>query len=106
MPRYIHETRNNSLEKALQAGIPLISDPTINATTLLPKFCKSIGVEASEILGPRKDSITSASRNVMYYLYRKMGYSFPDIGEFMNRDHSTVMNGVNRVKSYLDYRIK
>jgi chromosomal replication initiation ATPase DnaA len=38
------------------------------------------------------------ARNVVYFLGRKAGYSFPEIGRAFNRDHSGVMYGCNMLE--------
>lgn len=61
-------------------------------------------VEASVLLqGGRNPQVTEA-RQVMYWVARAEGYSYPAIGRFLSRDHTSVMIGVRRVNR--DPRLK
>jgi hypothetical protein len=57
------------------------------------------GVPRAQLFGVAQDRRTARVRHLLMYLLRELcaGASFPTIGFFMNRDHSTVIYGVRRV---------
>lgn len=59
---------------------------------------ENYGIEAADILGPsRKRLVIQARFECMYRMRTDLHMSFPSIGEKVNRDHSTVMHGVNTI---------
>lgn len=59
--------------------------------------CAHFGVTADQVLSGRRDRIFVDARHVAMWLMRDAGRSFPEIGNELGVDHSTVMNGVRRV---------
>ena len=55
------------------------------------------------MIGPKRSSQISSARQVAMYLINKItGLSYTAIGnEFGNRDHSTVVYAINKVKSII-----
>ncbi len=60
-------------------------------------------VTPDEMIGPKRSSQISSARQVAMYLINKItGLSYTAIGnEFGNRDHSTVVYAINKVKSII-----
>ena len=60
-------------------------------------------VTPAEMIGPRRSSQISSARQVAMYLINQItGLSYTAIGnEFGNRDHSTVVYAINKVKSII-----
>lgn len=54
-------------------------------------------VSADDITGPGRSHDIVDARHVAAWLLRESGWSFPQIGEAMGKDHTTVMHGVKRV---------
>lgn len=50
-----------------------------------------------DITGPRKDKRANEARFAAMHIARKHGNSLPKIGFHMNRDHTSVKNGVDRL---------
>ena len=66
-----------------------------NAREILSTVARSHGVKVADIKGPgRFRSQVFARQDAMWRLYSTGRYSFPEIGRFLNRDHSTVIHGV------------
>lgn len=64
---------------------------------------KEFGIPLAEILGPSHRRIFARPRQVAYLICRDDGQrSYPEIARaFGNRDHTTVMHGVQRAREFL-----
>lgn len=53
----------------------------------------------ARLFGPAQDRRSARARHLLMYLLRELcaGASFPTIGFFLNRDHTTVIYGVRRI---------
>lgn len=54
------------------------------------------GVEVQDIVGRSRARRLVAARQEAFYLMKEHGYSLSQIGRFCNRDHTTVMHGVEK----------
>lgn len=55
---------------------------------------EATGIPAKRILGPRRDGPTARARQIVMYEARRAGLSYPQIGEALGRDHTSVIHGV------------
>ena len=56
------------------------------------------GIGKADILSKsRSDQIVKARFVLMYYLRKKEKMSYPDIGFFFSKDHTTIQNAIRRV---------
>jgi hypothetical protein len=56
-------------------------------------------VSVEQIRGERRDRAIVDARHAVWFVAREvMGYSYPRIGDFYDRDHTTIMNGVARIR--------
>ena len=60
--------------------------------------CAHFGVSADDVLGGRRDRVFVDARHVAMWLMRDADRSYPEIGNELGVDHTTVMNGVKRVE--------
>lgn len=89
---------------------PVERDYLLNVTygepTLLSIFievCDKHGVSANEMRGERKHPIYTQARQEFYYRAKKeTTRSYPVIGRFINRDHSTVLKGIKVYEARLE----
>jgi chromosomal replication initiator protein len=62
-------------------------------------------VRPAELLGTGKKKHIARARLLAYYLARNLTqHSFPEIGRFFHRDHSTIQSGVEKIRDALDAR--
>ncbi len=62
------------------------------------------GVSRLEIHSPLRNRLLVNIRHALFYHYRNnKNMTTTAIGEMFNRDHSSVINGCNNVKSWLDH---
>lgn len=54
------------------------------------------GVSVDAMLGPKRYRERVKARRVAAIAFRILGYSYPEIGLMMDRDHSSIINLVNR----------
>ena len=71
--------------------------------SLIAKVCKTYGIKVDDLkIKTRKRHIVEA-RHVLCYLLRKCcDYTFQEIADIFNKDHSTVIYGVNMVSNYME----
>ena len=59
-------------------------------------------VDSNDLLGPRRNKEFVHPRQVAMYLLRhELNFSFPKIGRELNKDHTTVMHGVEKLEREL-----
>jgi chromosomal replication initiation ATPase DnaA len=56
--------------------------------------CEKSGTQVSEVFSTNRARHVVATRHLVMYLAHKAGLSYPEIGKAINRDHTTVMEGV------------
>lgn len=54
------------------------------------------GIASEAITGPGRSRNITRVRQAVYYVARSNGHSYPQIGARVNRDHSTIVYGVDR----------
>ena len=76
----------------------LDSRPLMRIADIASGVAALTGISVAELRGQSKEQHIADARHYAFWLCRenKMSYSF--IGKYFNRDHSTVMYGVTRVK--------
>lgn len=70
--------------------------------------CGVYGITKLDFVSPRRAVHMVNARQVFYWLARNFtSFSFPQIGAFCGRDHSTVIHGVEKIDEQIDrYRTK
>lgn len=61
---------------------------------IIDAVSEQTGIPAKRILGPRRDAPTARARQIVMYEARLAGLSYPQIGDALGRDHSSVVHGV------------
>lgn len=67
--------------------------------------CRLSGAGMEEVISPARPLHLCAVRYAVYMTAREWGYSYPDIGNVVGRDHSTVMHALQtrrRLDSYIE----
>lgn len=68
-------------------------------------LCDMHGVVLNEVFSKGRDSQVAAARHdIMLYLREVMQWSYPRIGKFLDRDHTSVMHGVKAAKERREKR--
>ncbi len=66
---------------------------------VIEKISEATGISPSEILGKRRFRDTALARHIsMWALAKLYNYSTPQIGQCMDRDHTTVVYAVNKIE--------
>ena len=89
-----------SVARAVRDMLKDTSDILPTAEVVIEEVAKFYGIQESDLRGQSRTRGTTLARNIAMYLIRTMTkLSLKDIGrEFQNRDHSTVINSINRVE--------
>lgn len=61
----------------------------------LRKLCEKRGVSFDDVIGRSRLARDCAVRSEAYLKFRNDGLSLPAIGRFFDRDHTTVLSGIN-----------
>lgn len=67
------------------------------AGDVLRDAARAWNVPAEQILSPKRDMRTCAARWAVMHALDDMGWSSTKIGQFLNRDHTTVLHGLGRL---------
>ena len=92
---------NVDIETATRAISDIMKEmPGLNPTPelILKSVCNFYGVEENEVLGlSRKAKIVLARQTTMFLIKEILSKSYQEIADILNRDHSTVIYGINRI---------
>jgi chromosomal replication initiator protein len=81
---------------------------TITVKEIMDVTAETFGVTVEELVGPSRRRPLVAARQICMYVVREMlpDTSFPAIArEFGDRDHTTVMHAVKKIKGLMDKRL-
>jgi len=79
----------------------------VNLSTILDAVCSSTNIIPHDILAQNRQRSISTARHLFCYIANiHYGYCFTVIGRFLSKDHSTVINSVNRYQNFLDCNYK
>ena len=67
---------------------------------LFRAICERYNVTSAKLTGPQRDIFKA--RAVLCWLLRRHGFSYPQIGMFLKRDHTTIINAVKRAQGMID----
>ena len=71
---------------------------------LLSKICTLYSIGMEDIRGQnRKGNIRDARNLSFYIMYKVLKYTSTFTGEFLNRNHATVLSGANRTADYIQF---
>jgi chromosomal replication initiation ATPase DnaA len=59
-------------------------------------ICSREGAIVEEIFGDRRSAHIARARRMVWWELKDRGWTYAFIGEFFNREHSTVMSGIQR----------
>jgi chromosomal replication initiator protein len=89
------------IERLLQDQRPL-RRTVLSIDQILRTIGSYYQVDEIDLLGPRRNKEFVHPRQVMMYLLRhELNYSFPKIGRELNKDHTTIMHGVEKLEREL-----
>lgn len=71
---------------------------------LFARLNELTGVSETEIVSNFREREVVVARFALMLFLRKRGWSMPQIGKFMNRDHTTVMSGLKVARGYYESR--
>lgn len=85
--------------KIAVADILTAKASAVTPERILTFVSQKYGIPTEDIIGKRKTDAIASARQVAIYLLRELtDMSFANIGKVFNRDHSTVVASVNKVK--------
>ena len=101
----IERTNTISIElaqKALKEILSTLPQRNITTAVIIDEVEKYYHLPQGSLITKKRSNDVAFPRHIAMYLAREvLGESFPQIGEEFNRDHSTVMSAVKKVKQNL-----
>ena len=101
----IERTNTISIElaqKALKEIISTLPKRNITISVIIDEVEKYYHLPQGSLITKKRSNDVAYPRHIAMYLAREvLNESYPRIGEEFNRDHSTVMNAVKKVKANL-----
>ena len=86
--------RRNALNASMEDGTNLYGIAKV--------VCQEMDVTKEDFKSARRSVNMARARQIFMYLARhKTSHSLPEIGRYVNRDHTTVIHGVDRIKDLL-----
>jgi chromosomal replication initiator protein len=91
-----------------------VAPPTLTAPAIIAAVAQTHNLRAADLIGSGRAKSLTRPRHIAMYLARThTALSLPELGrEFGNRDHTTILHGVNKMKDErakdadLDHQIK
>ena len=73
------------------------------AHSIITMVAKLNNIDRSELTGKKRDRNTTRARHIAQWLIRKdTNLTLCQIAEIFNRDHASVMYGINKIQSEID----
>src|SRR5690606_36987330 len=71
------------------------------AELMLKDVADVFGVKTKDILGESRFKMPKTARFTVAFILRNWGWSLKDIGKFLNRDHTTIINSLDKIEMLL-----
>jgi chromosomal replication initiation ATPase DnaA len=65
--------------------------------TIIDHIASDYGYDRHDILGPRRFKVLVEIRYECIKFFREQGFSTPEIGRIMRRDHSTIVHALQKM---------
>ncbi len=79
-----------------------ISNKKVTTKQLLKAVAQHFNLEVSDLLGKKRlQEVVYPRHLVMYLLHKNLNHSFPQIGDELHKDHTTIMHGVRKIEEQL-----
>lgn len=89
-------------QKALKEIIKILPERNITTEVIIDEVEKYYHLPSGSLVTKKRSNDVAYPRHIAMYLAREvLGESYPHIGEVFNRDHSTVMSAVKKVRANL-----
>lgn len=89
-------------QKALKEIIKILPERNITTEVIIDEVEKYYHLPSGSLVTKKRSNDVAYPRHIAMYLAREvLGESYPLIGEVFNRDHSTVMSAVKKVRTNL-----
>jgi len=105
---YGEKVNREMAERVLSDIIGSSKPRTITVKEIMDVTAETFGISVEELVGPSRRRPLVAARQICMYVVREMlpDTSFPAIArEFGDRDHTTVMHAVKKIKGLMDKRL-
>ena len=75
----------------------------MQANKIIEEVCEYFDISEDEIKGKSRQQMYLVPRYIAILLIRNQGYSLVDIGKIFYRDHSTIINALNKIDENLQW---
>lgn len=96
------EITRDIVQSVLKDHFPDKNNKRIEISFIQREVEKRYGISHDEMVGKKRERRINNPRQIAMYLSREMTTaSYPDIGKKFNRDHSTIMHGVENIEEQI-----
>ena len=67
----------------------------------LETYAHRIGIPVSDLISKSRETELVTARQVYWHLMMKNGYTHREAGKLFNRDHATVVHGINKINDLM-----
>lgn len=107
MQRVSDENAANVILLPQNDDLQLIGKPSFRfIDELVESIAKAMRVTLADITGPSRFGPQMRARQVVCWVLHKRGQSYSQIGRRLNRDHTSIMNAVDRFESHATDRMR
>ena len=75
----------------------------MQANKIIEEVCEYFDISDEDIRGKSRQQMYLVPRYIAILLIRNQGYSLVDIGKMFYRDHSTIINALNKIDANLQW---
>jgi chromosomal replication initiation ATPase DnaA len=75
--------------------------PQMKIRTIIREVAKITGIPQTDILSPKRDRATARARQMVMWKAHREGHSLTQIGNVLDRDHTSVLYGIRVINRKL-----
>jgi chromosomal replication initiation ATPase DnaA len=75
--------------------------PQMKIRTIIREVAKITGIPQDDILSPKRDRATARARQMVMWKAHREGHSLTQIGNVLDRDHTSVLHGIRIINRKL-----
>ena len=93
----------NQMREAVRVVMKLQDDPSLSLENVVRRVSEEGQIPFEDLMGRSRRREIAPLRQAVYYLYStKFDRCYAGIGRIMRRDHTTIINGVKKIKRELE----
>jgi chromosomal replication initiation ATPase DnaA len=91
-----------AIAKSFDVQVEVARLRTANVWQLIESICAAYKVSPFAVTSRNRRKRVSEARQEIWRILKADGMSYPELGELFNRDHTTIVHGVQQAKERLE----